>query len=103
MKNEPLDTLLANLTPPPPSDGLAARIIAAAATIPQRPSVNLWIWLNRSFAEYHLPKPTISFALLLTMGFMLGSNIGTSGQAEAADSSMIEQLLLDDEDDAYEL
>ncbi len=52
--------------------GLADRIVAAAALMPQASPKGFGEWLQRLFGEFHLPSPVYAMSLVLMLGFALG-------------------------------
>jgi hypothetical protein len=56
------------------SADLAQRIILKAEALPQIQTTTLGQWIQRLFAEFHLPKPAYVLAATLVLGFVVGLN-----------------------------
>ena len=74
--NHHLDQLLNCYTVPPPHDGLAAKIVTKALSIPQKQP--LWQIVQSIFKECHLPSPLYTMASLLMISFFLGFSVNNS-------------------------
>ena len=66
------ESMLVRRMVPTPRHDLAERILFAASRLEQRHAPNLAEWLNRLFAEFHLPKPAYALAMMLTLGIAIG-------------------------------
>lgn len=69
-----LETMLQSRRIESASPDLAQRIILKAEAIPQVQTSTLIEWIQRLFAEFHLPKPGYVLAATLVLGFVVGLN-----------------------------
>ena len=73
-QDEKLDAMLQSRVIESASPDLAQRIILKAEAMPQVETSTFIQWIQRLFAEFHLPKPAYVLAATLVLGFVVGFN-----------------------------
>jgi hypothetical protein len=83
----------------PVSPELAERIILKAQGMPQNRTIPLRQWVQRLFAEFHLPRPAYVLACVLMIGFVVGLTMPVPRAAEdVAETLQVQSFLYVDED-----
>ena len=99
MDDEKLEAMLRSRRAEAASPDLAERIILKAQSLPQTQAISLTQWVERLFAEFHVPKPAYVLACTLILGFVLGFNapLNTS-RTDDAEVDPVQSFLYADED-----
>jgi hypothetical protein len=94
-----LEAMLRTRRVEPVSPELAERIILKAQGRPQNRTIPLRQWVQRLFAEFHLPQPAYVLACALMIGFIVGLTMPVPHTAEdAAETLQVQSFLYVGED-----
>ena len=72
MEEYRLERLLQNRVCEPASADFLDTVVRASYSIPQKPALRLFSWLDNLSFDWMLPRPALSFALLLAVGVGVG-------------------------------
>ena len=97
-KEQTLESMLRARQVEPVSPDLAERIILRAQRLPQNRTPTLTQWVQRLFAEFHLPRPVYVLTGTLIFGFVVGLNTPLYTTADDPDSVHVQSFLYADED-----
>lgn len=92
-RDNQVEMLLAQRSFQPTDDVFVERIIMAARHIPQRQAVNMFVWLQRLWTEFHIVSPQYVFASLLVIGFLLGFYVHVNGALSESDRLYVQEFL----------
>jgi hypothetical protein len=95
---DPFDALLRSRAFEPARPDLAERIILTARSLPQQRRLTLHAWIQRLFAEFHVPRPAYALALVLMLGFVLGVSLQGMQVTEGYDPMSIQSFLYAEEE-----
>lgn len=96
-QDEKLDAMLRSRVIESASPDFAQRIILKAEAMPQVETSTLVQWIQRLFAEFHLPKPAYVLAGTLVLGFVVGFNSPLNRSDNDTTSANAEGFLYADE------
>jgi hypothetical protein len=97
--DQQLEAMLRARRVEPVSPELAERIILKAQGRPQNRTMPLRQWVQRLFAEFHLPQPAYVLACALMIGFIVGWTMpGPHTAEDAAETLQAQSFLYVDED-----
>lgn len=84
----------------PPSDDLAARIIARAANTEQYRQLSVGGWIKKIFRDLGLPEPSYALAMLLMVGFIAGVSVQSERGATTETEALYSMHTLYDDNEA---